>query len=115
MKFLYCKIRTHFKVWRLALAFIPKITCGSYVQYKGQLKQISSYHWVESCSIVDVGGGNYEQVPKSEVTKVQRPYSWLHDFKSGLRFYYGYWFDIWVNDLRFGDSNNHGKINTRTS
>lgn len=95
MKGLYWRIRI---MW-MALKWVTTLNLGDVVIYKGKryvLNQgVCSPYW-------DMGaadGGEYlKRIHENDFTKERTLKNYLGSFRSGYRFFMGYWFDIWARN-----------------
>lgn len=90
--------RLHWWLYVVFLSFkwIGKLNLGTTVRWNGGrwtlVQGVCAPRW-------DLMRGNdrVDFVHEREFKAVQNPIEWWRAFKSGYRFYMGYWFDIWVS------------------
>jgi hypothetical protein len=95
------KLLVHIKVWYLAFKWVGKITLGSKVKHNDKIYTVSNGVSKPYWSLFIAEPHEYiEYVHQNDFRLIQSPSEWYRAFRSGLSFYYGYWFSIWVNESR---------------
>ena len=84
-------------IW-ISTKWMFQINLGNYVWYKGKKYMVLNGVRLESWRLGDLDNGDSGWVPRSECKLSLAPSNILHSFRSGYRFYMGYWYDIWVNE-----------------
>jgi len=84
-------------IW-LSLKWVPRINLGDRVVWLED-------SWPHSCTVINgvcpeswklsSPFGDPFSVKRSECRKIRTAQNYLNSFKSGYRFYMGYWFSIW--------------------
>lgn len=89
------------RIVRLALGWVGKINLGNRVKYAGQIWTVSNGVARPSWSLVRYEPHQYlEYINEKDFQLIQNPTEWFRSFRSGYRFYMGYWFDIWASGSR---------------
>ena len=89
-------------VW-LSFKWVRNVNLGDLVWYQGKKYSVSNGVMSNSWRLFDIRTGNTETandgwVPRSECKKVKSISNYIGSFKSGYRFYMGYWYDIWIRE-----------------
>lgn len=100
-------IKAWILLWRLTLKWPFKLCIGDHVRYKGKRYTLTNKKYSNSWSMTDsfdengcYGPGYIESVHVNDFKKEKSLRNLVHDIRSGYRFYRGYWFDIWVIQIR---------------
>ena len=84
-------------IW-LSAKWIFRQNLGDQVVYSGK-KYLIANGVVSNCwRLSGLQNDNDGWVKRNECRKIITPYNLLHSFRSGYRFYMGYWFNIWVRN-----------------
>lgn len=81
----------------LSIKWMFRVNVGDLVIYQGKQHQVLNGVRCESWRLGDLDNGDDGWVLRSDCKKVWTPQNMIGSFKSGYRFYMGYWFKIWVN------------------
>lgn len=89
----------HIKYWLLivglSIKWMFRVNVMDLVVYNGKQYMVLNGVRADSWRL-DLDNGDQGWVPRSECKKVWTLKNIIGSFKSGYRFYMGYWFDIWV-------------------
>ena len=78
----------------LALQWVKHVNLGDEVIHNGIVRKVTN--GVHS-GCWTLSNPRQELVPRTECRKRLTPKNLLHSYRSGVRFYEGYWLSIWVN------------------
>lgn len=93
------KILTHFRIWFLASKWVGKMNIGSRVIYNGKTYMISNGVSKPLWALFIAEPHEYiKHVHQNDFKLIQNFTEWKRSFRSGLNFYYGYWFHIWASE-----------------
>ena len=81
----------------LSSKWIFKINLGDRVWYNGKIYVVLNGVREDMWRLADLPNGDTGWVKRNECRKVWTLKNMIDNFRSGYRFYMGYWFSIWVN------------------
>lgn len=99
----YARLHTLGHIFLLALSWVGRPNLGGKVKHKGRcwilVQGVMHPVWTLSCPI------NHErkEVHTNDFDLVMTPEELWQSFRSGWRFYYGYWFHIWRRQFACGE------------
>ncbi len=90
------KIRVKFLIIHLCIRWMFRVNLGDKVIYKGQEYVVANGVRSNSWRLHGLNNGVSGWVSRDDCCKVKTLPNYINSFKSGYRFYVGYWYDIWV-------------------
>lgn len=95
MGIIFRRLRYRAYIRWLAIRWMFQINVGDLVLHKGIVRAVNNGASPGSWTLLNP----YEEyVPRSECRKVWTPANMLRSYRSGVRFYEGYWLSIWVQN-----------------
>ena len=83
---------------KLSIRWCWQINLGDWIWYRGKKYIVSNGVRSGSWRLPYLDNGDDGWVPRVDCRKVWTPKNVIGSFKSGHRFYMGYWYRIWVNE-----------------
>ena len=94
---LYNKIYWRIRIFIFSFRWIFKINLGDYVWYNGDKYIVANGVRCNSWRLSGLNNNDDGWVKRNECRKSWTPKNIMGSFKSGWRFYMGYWYHIWAN------------------
>lgn len=93
------KIKAHLKCIKLAVKWLFKTNLGNTVIYHGTKYTVVNGVY-SGCWTLQNSYERIEQAPISQCSFIWwNPREYIHSIRSGLNFYYGYWYEIFVMEF----------------
>lgn len=81
---------------RLSLRWVLSLNIGDEVCYEGRIWQLNQGVRAPVWTLVQ--NGESIDAHESDFVKLHGPVHWWRSFRSGYRFYMGYWYAIWMRE-----------------
>jgi len=93
---LYKKVKFSLFIYWISLRWVFRVNVGDIVKYKGKKYVVCNGVRCNSWRLGDLDNGDDGWVRRDECKKVRTLKNLIGSYKSGLSFYFGYWYRSWV-------------------